>query len=93
MNRALQNREFLKKSVSVSGLLGMLYGVFILRVTKLGFKMQQHRSLISKAFVFLVPAILPTLCNEYLIDKGGRRDFTENIHFDPIDSYLRQFSV
>ena len=53
--------------VELSGVGGVLYGLFLLKVTKLGFKMNDVRKLHWKAFVFLTPIIVPTVLTELLI--------------------------
>ena len=61
MSNLLANRDIFLKLIQVMGITGVFYGLFILRVTKLGFKMNDVRSMPWKAFTIGTPIILTTL--------------------------------
>lgn len=70
LSRALANRDIMRICVELSGISGVFYALFLLKVTKLGFKMNDVRSWRWMAFVFIVPIVVPTLLSELLIKKG-----------------------
>ena len=61
MSKLLSNREIFLKIVQVMGITGVFYGLFILKVAKLGFKMNDVRSMPWKAFTVGTPIIMPIL--------------------------------
>ena len=94
----LQNRDDLCKIIQVCGLVGVAYGVFIIRLTKLGFHMRDQRNLLHHLALALVSAGVPTATAQVLSTCSQKRDYQEYVggyrqaqgarHFDPLDSYL-----
>ena len=92
-NLGLNDKNKLKLSVDLAGLMGLAYGVFILRVTKLGLRMREKRSWLGLMFLIVGTVGLPNVATTILFQQCHKRNYSEynNIdkHFDPIDSYLR----
>ena len=73
------------------GAVGVGYGLFILKVANLGFKMNDKRSLAWKAFTIGTPLVFPYLLSFKLEENGRMRkfqEFDEKHPFDPIESYI-----
>lgn len=75
----LQNRDDLCKVIQVSGLVGMAYGVFIIRVTKLGFNMREQRNLMHHLALALASAGVPTATAQVLSTCSQKRDYQEYV--------------
>ena len=106
LGQALSNRNVMRLTVEASGVAGVLYGLFLIRVAKLGLRMFDKRPLHWKVFSLATPVLLPILISELLIEKAGRRTYNEPSlfqtteagavrhsyrPFDPIESYTKHF--
>lgn len=65
-NLGLNDKNKLKLSVDIAGLLGLAYGVFILRVTKLGLRMREKRSWLGLMFLIVGTVGLPNVTSTIL---------------------------
>ena len=75
LGRLLANRDVFVKLVQLMGVVGVCYGLFILKVAKLGFKMNDKRSLAWKAFTVGTPLVFPYLLSFKLEENGRTRKF------------------
>ena len=84
--------------MQVFGLIGVLYGGFLLKFTKLGFNMREARTWTQTLFLLLSTAAVPSLTTQALFISSQQRSYNEydaitRRDFDPIDSYLRHFTA
>lgn len=77
LSQLLGDQTIYLRSTQAMGCVGVLYGIFILRVAKLGHKMVKQRSLAWRAFEVLTSLGLPLLATQLLVEQGQKRSFQE----------------
>ena len=88
----LDKREMMCKIVIAFGLAGLGYGAFILRVTKLGFRMSATRSWAHHITLATASTAFPGFIALVTTESSKRRTY-DSSNFDPIDSYMRHMQT